>query len=797
MPTVEVDETLLARLCSLEHRVVFFPVRHHSPTAAFLVQKACEQLAPERVLIEGPSDFNPNLQELTRDHKPPIAIYSYFADESGGRHGAYYPFCEYSPEWAALRQAHRQGVRFRFIDLPWIEVARLDLRAHRYADAELRRARYVRAVCQQMEVEDFDDLWDKVIEADFEITLEDYLQRCHTLCYHARLWERTIPPADQMREAHMAEQIRRALRACRGRVLVVTGGFHSPALAMHLEGLVEHAPDGSDRQIPQTDDLPARSIEIAHRGITLTPYSYERLDSLTGYEAGMPSPGFYDHVWQARQGGVYRHEPLVEDIAVQLRQRKQVVSTADLIAVETTSQALAALRGRSHVWRRDLLDGVTAALIKDEVEYGCESPFLEAVLATLRGDRRGRLSAGTRRTPLFEDVVARLEQLGLSPGHQRQEVTLDLLNSADQGKSRVLHRMAVLSIAGFRRTGGTDFASRIDLARLWETWEIVWTPEFDATCIEASRFGVSLEEAVTNRLTEASAGADRSAAIAARLLLQAAQAGIGVLRGSLLQRLESLILEDAEFLSVTRALRQILYLYSFDEALGTAGTESLSALLQQTFDRSLWLLEHLGSVSGQEADALAALETLQETFRRSAESAEMDFDDFVSVLQRVERDAQQHATVRGAVVGMLWTLDAARPDDVLANLLLLSQATQLGDFLTGLFSLARELVQRESLLIQQIDTLLMAFSAEEFQEALPAVRLAFTYFTPREKHHMLKTLFDSLGMTSPTPLRELDVDPETAASVLVWEQQLYEALARYGIRGHAAGHDTSEQGGAQ
>ena len=32
----------------------------------------------------------------------------------------------------------------------------------------------------------------------------------------------------------------------------------------------------------------------AGQGIALTPYSYERLDSLTGYEAGMPNPGFYD-----------------------------------------------------------------------------------------------------------------------------------------------------------------------------------------------------------------------------------------------------------------------------------------------------------------------------------------------------------------------------------------------------------------------------------------------------------------------------------------------------------------------
>ena len=32
--------------------------------------------------------------------------------------------------------------------------------------------------------------------------------------------------------------------------------------------------------------------------VALTPYSFEALDALTGYEAGMPNPGFYDLAWR-------------------------------------------------------------------------------------------------------------------------------------------------------------------------------------------------------------------------------------------------------------------------------------------------------------------------------------------------------------------------------------------------------------------------------------------------------------------------------------------------------------------
>ncbi len=41
-----------------------------------------------------------------------------------------------------------------------------------------------------------------------------------------------------------------------------------------------------------------RSAPAVERGIALTPYSYVQLDSLKGYESGMPNPGFYHQVWE-------------------------------------------------------------------------------------------------------------------------------------------------------------------------------------------------------------------------------------------------------------------------------------------------------------------------------------------------------------------------------------------------------------------------------------------------------------------------------------------------------------------
>jgi hypothetical protein len=771
-------QPLLARLCDTSQGVVYFPVRHHSPMAAALVEQLIRDTRPAAVLIEGPSDYNDQLDELRLDHQLPIAIYSYFQTTAGQTSGAYYPFCDYSPEWSALRAASMVGAAARFIDLPWTAMVGADLATHRYADAELRRGRYVQMLCARLEVEDFDDLWDKIVESREHMTLADYLTRVHALCVHIRLWEEKAGFSDQRREAFMAEQIRQA-QAAGGRILVVTGGFHSGALAGRLEGL---ACPGLDLTEPQPAETPVEDTTFRVTGIALTSYSYERLDGLTGYNAGMPSPGFYDHAWQQRRRGEpFAHQPLLAELVRELRQRRQVLSTADLVAVETSARALAALRGRGHVWRRDLVDAVTSALIKDELEYGCASPFVDAVHAILRGQRRGRLAAGTRLPPLVLDIQKQLADAGLEPKRASQDVELDLLQAPDLAKSRLLHRLRLLRIAGIERTGGTDFLKRDDLKRLWETWRLRWSPDFDSSCVEASRYGISLEDAAASRLQEAAREHSRSASAAAVLLVQAAQAGLETFSRELLGQLRTLIEQESEFREAAMALGHVLFLYCFDEAFGTTRRPELEPLLRVALERSLWLLEMIGRTTPGDRDILDGMRNLLEAYQRAAEPLGIDPGEFVPVMQRVEADAHKPPQVRGAAAGILWTLGAANSDRVVADLMLFTEPNDLGDFLAGLFAAAREVAQRHPPLVRAIDRLLLEFAADEFQQALPPLRLAFTYFTPREKHYMLTTLFESLGIKPSRTLGEVTVDAATAAEALAIDERVTEALRSHGL----------------
>jgi hypothetical protein len=775
-------------ILDLTGRAILFPVRHHSPACARALRALARQLRPSTILIEGPSDFNDQLEELFLPHELPVAIYSYHRLEDGARRGAFYPFCVYSPEWQALQAARALGAVARFIDLPWAAVAEEGLPSHRYADGELRRSEYIPTLCRRLGVEDFDTLWDTLVEIDPQLTPAQYLERCHTFCYHARRADEHVPDTDLRREAFMADQVRRALAERPGQVLVVTGGFHSYALFELVNGgadcRLQIADCGLGEAGPNNPQSAIRNPQSpAEQGIALTPYSYERLDSLTGYEAGMPNPGFYHQVWEDRErapGATARR--LLAHVARDLRERKQAVSAADLIAVETTARALAALRSHAEVWRGDLIDGILGALVKDELDYGGAHPFLQAVYEAFRGRARGRLAEGTSVPLLVQDLRRELRAHDLEPALAEREIDLELVVPEALARSRVLHRLRVLEIAGFDRTGGSDLVRRQDLTRLWERWRIRWSPDFEARAIEAAIYGPTLLDAAGARLQERAAAGERTAEQAALALLDACLMGLDRLAGEFTARLIELVRADPDFFTLSRATGRLLYLYAYDEVLGAAGGTETGALLAETFTRGLWLLEGLGQVQGMERELVDGVATLLQTFERAGARLGLDREELVAVLRRTSAESGPSALLRGASTGALWTLGEADTATVQAGMRFCAQPDQLGDYLTGLFSLARETVQRHPELVASIDDLLMGYNDAAFLEALPALRLAFSYFTPREKHYMARTLLEARGMTA-EPLADLEVSAATAAAALALEARLFAAVGRYGLRG--------------
>ena len=77
----------------------------------------------------------------------------------------------------------------------------------------------------------------------------------------------------------------------------------------------------------------------------------------------------------------------------------------------------------------------------------------------------------------------------------------------------------------------------------------------------------------------------------------------------------------------------------------------------------------------------------------------------------------------------------------------------------------------------------MSYDDEAFLHAIPALRLAFSFFTPREKHYLARGLLQARGTSGVTRLPDLEVSPEVAARALALEAAVFAALAKYGLRG--------------
>src|SRR5262249_27009607 len=154
---------------------------------------------------------------------------------------------------------------------------------------------------------------------------------------------------------------------------------------------------------------------------------------------------------------------------------------------------------------------------------------------------RGQLAEGSVLPPLVHDVRSLLAQQGLEPQPAAREIELELGTPADRERSRLLHRLRIVGIAGFLKTGGTDLVNRTDLSRVWERWKIVWSPEYDASTIEASRYGPTLADAAAARLVERSEDGQGKAETAALLLLDSALAGLPELAAGFLQQLAHLV----------------------------------------------------------------------------------------------------------------------------------------------------------------------------------------------------------------------------------------------------------------
>ncbi|MFK0255007.1 DUF5682 family protein [Streptomyces sp. NPDC090445] len=801
----------------------FLGVRHHSPACARLVSRTIAALRPSHVLVEGPADLNDRLGELLLGHRLPIAVFSHYRDAERAA-TSWTPFCDYSPEWVALTEGRAAGAQVRFIDLPSWHPAFAG-RSNRYADAEARYERATARLCDRFGVDSADALWDRMFEAAEPGGQDDQaLAERIALYFDVVRGDTGADASDRAREEYMASWVRAALaEPGAGPVLVVTGGFHRPAL-VSLTGAADRRSTGPGAAGPETGPEAGSSVSAsadgpppvpqpaadALVGSHLVPYSFRQLDSFTGYQSGMPSPGFHQHVWE--HGPAAAGETLVQDITERLRSRGLHVSTASLIAARATAQGLAALRGHHRPARLDLLDGLAGALLDEAVDEPLPwtrrgplrpgtHPVLVEMVAAGRGDRTGRLHPDTPVPPIVHDVTARLAALGLDG---TRAVTLRLTEPGGLAASRVLHCLRVLGIPGYARTRGPADGADPEAVERWAPDPAAGARE--AALIEASGHGRTLEDATATALGEQVRAAGAAPDALARTLFDAVACGTTGLLGPLLAELRAAVDRAGDPGPLGEALHTALGLWRHDRVYGVAGDPLLAGFVDAAVARVLWLAEGLHGPGDVDRGRLRALAGVRDALLHAAPLLSLDRAAVTAVCGRISAAPAAPADLRGAAFGLCRTLGhgpggsvpggPSGAGDAAAAVRAVAGTAALGDWLAGLFALARDELTapaagpagpegpegRADGLLGVLDALVAEQPEDEFLAGLPALRQAFAYFPPRERERIAARLIERRGLRgSAGGLLRTPADPLLIARARHLEDDVRHLLDRYGL----------------
>ncbi len=619
------DALSLTPSLDLAQRVIYFPVRHHSPACAWHVERLIREIRPDAVLIEGPRDATPLIPLLVHaETRMPVAIYATYVRRQGDtppqRNAAYYPLCDFSPELVAIRAGLAIGATVRFIDLTFPEKVESHIFEPQEAGAASRRrtqslqdeawfshSRLLKAACVRCGARDPDDLWDHLYEDDYQqITTAEFMANVLTYCALARRDHTDeVLAADGCvaREQAMAAAIAEET----GRVVVVTGGFHTVAL-------------------PQTEPALPKPLRLdpPDHQLVLMRYSFEQLDRLNGYASGMPSPGFYQRMWDDQDAS-----RILVEIARQCRQKNLGVSAADSIAAVAHAARLASLRGHGRTSREDLLDGARSVFIKgaDDAEG---VPVLAIARKLLAGDCVGNVPAEAGQPPIVHDFRNTAAQLKLKLDKlDDTEATLDLYRkTTHRDVSRLFHRLALLEVPFATFVRGPDFVAGANLERIQEVWTYHWSPQTESSLIERSLYGSTIEEAASGKLLELfqeaeGQGQGRSAAVATRLVLHACRMGLHRHTQDLLRRVGGLLAEDGALDSLVGAMENLLVLEVSREPLEAHHLEGLRELATTAYQRACFVIPSLvNTATEEEAKMLDALNALFQSVRSLGDDPE-------------------------------------------------------------------------------------------------------------------------------------------------------------------------------
>lgn len=570
-----------------------------------------------------------------------------------------------------------------------------------------------------------------------------------------------------LREAHMRQRIRDAIKKGHERIAVVCG-------AWHLGGLQTTTKASADAALLK--GLPKLKVQS-----TWVPWTYRHLTSASGYGAGIEAPGWYEHLWLCgQQAGAATSVAATPDdtdgatparsakppaaapslrtigwlarIARLMRERDLDCSSAHLIEATRLADTLAALRQRPQPGLEELHEATRTVLT-----LGDESVLHFIKDALLVGQKMGQVPPDVPTVPLQKDLEQQQKSLRLKAEAFERTLDLDLRQPNDLARSHLLHRLNLIGIPWGRlsRTGGSARGT------FHEIWSLQWQPEFVMKLIEASPWGHSLQAAATARSLDRAHKADLGELSA--LVNQALLADLGEAVQAISRILENRAAVSGDTLQLLEALPPLANMFRYGNVRQT-DTALVAHMLDSLILRAAIALPLACSALNDEAAQTLREKIIAAHGAIALRDAEEQTQAWQRALRQVAASSQTHELLQGLAGRLLLDEHLWEPADAAQALSLhLSSGAEplkAAAWLEGFLNRNALVLLHDTALWQLVNDWLCGLGEEHFIHILPLVRRTFSAFSASER--------SDLGQRARQGVRPV----QAVASAPGWDEEL-------------------------
>lgn len=713
--------------------ISIFGIRHHGPGCARSLRAALETLEPDIVLVEGPPDAQAVVPLLAaKGMKPPVALLIYAPEKPA--QAVYYPFATFSPEWQSLSYALAHSIPARFMDLPQAyqlgkeeeesgtltpTPTPVQQVATDQAEAPAPREEILPAEPEPLDLlaraagySDYELWWERQIEqrSDMQGLFAGILEAMSEL---------RANPAPQnereaLREAHMRQTIRTARTEGFQRIAVVCGAWHAPVLT-------EQA-----LQIEQGDATLLSGLKRIKVEATWIPWTSARLSYRSGYGAGVTSPGWYEHIWTARDKASIRWSAQAARL---LRSEGLDASSASVIETVRLAETLAALRDLSFPGLGELHEAIQTVLC-----HGNAEPMALIRQRLEIGDRLGGVPDETPVVPLQRDLENTQRRLRLKPSTAIEKVDLDLRKERDRAQSQLYHQLNLLNIDW----GKPQRGSSKQLGTFHEYWQTQWQVEFAVRLIEANIWGNTVEKAASGYARHLAEEAQNLPELT-ELLNRVVMAELPEAIEHLLNCVETRAAVAADVCQMMDALPP-LALVAREGDVRETKSEHLLPVIDSLFERIVIGLPGACASLDDEAARAMVKSLNQADYSLEKLNRAEQYGQWLRVMAVLAAREGIHGLVRGRCCRILFDKQHLSPDELQrAARLALSSAVPAGQaaaWIEGVLHGSGQLLLNQDGLWQALDRWLSELGADSFVELLPFLRRAFSDFSSPERRAM-------------------------------------------------------------